>query len=220
MTARKVPEQGNPADDHLTLEEGRALVQLAREAIRSYLQTNEISKLPSNLSQKLLRKSGVFVTLNSIKPKHELRGCIGFPYPSEPLADATIKAAIYAAVDDPRFPPISYDELEKSIAVEVTVLTPPSDLNAKDRKMLPELIEVGRHGLIVSGRGTSGLLLPQVAIEWEWDASEFLTNCCLKAGLPPDSWLLQDIQVKVFEGEVFEESTPAGEIGRKTIGDA
>lgn len=220
LTAKEVPKQEPPSDAHLSLEEGRALVQLARRAIKSYLQTSEISKVPASVSQKLLRKSGVFVTLNSIKPKHELRGCIGFPYPSEPLANATLKAAIYAAVDDPRFPPVSHDELEESIVVEVTVLTPPSDLRVKDRRTLPDLIEVGRHGLIIDGRGTSGLLLPQVAMEWEWDASEFLTNCCLKAGLPPDSWLLPDVEVKTFEGEIFEELTPAGEVRRKASGDA
>jgi uncharacterized protein (TIGR00296 family) len=167
-----------------------------------------------------LRKSGVFVTLNSIKPTQRLRGCIGFPYPAEPLADSTIKAAIYAAVDDPRFPPVSEKELENSVVVEVTVLTPPSSLNVKDRRTLPDLIEIGRHGLIMEGRGTSGLLLPQVATEWKWDGLEFLTNCCLKAGLPPDSWLLDDIEVKTFEGEIFAEVTPAGEVRRKAIGDA
>jgi uncharacterized protein (TIGR00296 family) len=72
----------------------------------------------------------------------------------------------------------------------------------------------------MQGMGTSGLLLPQVATEWEWDAAEFLTNCCLKAGLPPDAWLLDEVQVKTFEGEIFEELTPAGEVGRKTAGAA
>jgi len=196
------------------------LVQLARQAIKKYQQTREISKVPAGVSQKLLRRSGVFVTLNSNKSTPGLRGCIGFPYPNERLAECTIKAAIYAAFDDPRFLPISQDELEGSILVEVTILTPPENLRAKDRQTFPDLIEIGRHGLIVEGRGASGLLLPQVAIEWKWDALEFLTNCCLKAGLPPDSWLLDDVDVKTFEGEIFEELTPAGEVRRKAIGDA
>lgn len=219
MTAKKAPEQEPPPDPHLSLEEGKTLVQLARRAIKNYLQTSEISKVPAGVSQQLLRKSGAFVTLNAIKPRHELRGCIGFPYPNEPLADATIKAAIYAAVDDPRFPPVSQNELEESIVVEVTVLTPPSALKVKDRRTLPDLVDVGHHGLIVAGRGTSGLLLPQVAVEWEWDASEFLTNCCLKAGLPPDSWLLPDIEVRTFEAQIFEESDPSGGIKEKLLKD-
>lgn len=166
------------------------------------------------------RKSGVFVTLNVIKPIHELRGCIGFPYPEEQLVAATIKAAIYAATEDPRFPPISIDEFSSTVVVEVTVLTPPHLIETRDRKTLPGLIEVGRHGLIVERGGNSGLLLPQVATEWSWDASEFLTNCCMKAGVPPDSWLLDGTKVSVFEGEIFEEIQPAGEVKRKAIGES
>ena len=195
-------------------------MQLARRAIENYLEKREIIKPPPNISEELLRKSGAFVTLNLTKPVHELRGCIGFPYPEEPLANAVIKGAVYAATEDPRFEPVSLSELKDSVVVEVTVLTPPETLKANDRKTLPSMIEVGRHGLIVEGKGTSGLLLPQVATEWKWDASEFLMNCCLKAGLPPDSWLLDGIQVRVFEGEIFEETEPQGEVRRKPIGEA
>ncbi len=107
-----------------------------------------------------------------------------------------------------------------SVAVEVTVLTPPRTLKTDDRKALPTLVQVGRHGLVVEGMGTSGLLLPQVALEWKWDASEFLMNCCLKAGLPPDSWLLEEVEVKVFEGEIFGETKPQGDVRRRPIGEA
>jgi uncharacterized protein (TIGR00296 family) len=154
-----------------------------------------------------------------VKPSHELRGCIGFPYPEEQLATATIKAAIYAATEDPRFTPVTSEEFERNVAVEVTILTPPRLLEVHDRKALPELIQVGRHGLIAQKGMNSGLLLPQVATEWKWDASEFLMNCCLKAGLPPDSWLLDGTKVSVFEGVIFEELEPAGEIRRKVIGE-
>jgi uncharacterized protein (TIGR00296 family) len=171
------------------------------------------------MSEKLRRKSGVFVTLNTTRPARELRGCIGFPYPDEPLVNATIKAAVYAATDDPRFEPVTPEEFEESVTVELTVLTPPTTLETRDRKELPDMVEIGRHGLIVEGRGTSGLLLPQVAPEWKWDASEFLMNCCLKAGLPPDSWLLDDVKVKTFEGEIFEEVEPAGKVRRKPVGE-
>ena len=186
----------------------------------SYLENHQIIKPPLSTSEELRRKSGAFVTLNSTKPVHELRGCIGFPYSNETLVNAVIKGAVYAATEDPRFKPVSLRELRESVAIEVTVLTPPQTLKAHDRKTLPNLIEVGRHGLIVEGKGTSGLLLPQVATEWDWDASEFLMNCCLKAGLPPDSWLLNDIDVKVFEGEIFEEAEPEGKVRRKAIGEA
>ena len=161
----------------------------------------------------------MFVTLNKIEPVHELRGCIGFPYPEDTLINSTIRAAIYAATEDPRFPPVSLEEFKASITIELTALTQPQVLKAQDRKTLPNMIQVGRHGLIVEGMGTSGLLLPQVATEWNWDASEFLMNCCLKADLPPDSWLLDGVEVKVFEGEIFEELEPAGKVRRKATGE-
>jgi hypothetical protein len=172
----------------------------------------------SETTERLKEKSGVFVTLNRTRPR-ELRGCIGFPYPDSPLRDATVQAAIYAATEDPRFEPVSLEEFHKDIVVEVTVLTPPQTLHFEDRKKLPELIMIGRHGLIIEGYGTSGLLLPQVAVEWNWDATDFLSNCCLKAGLPPDYWLLDGTTVKVFEGEIFEEIRPGGDIRRRSDGE-
>ena len=215
MTRRETPQL---ARSNLNLEEGRMLVHLARLAAASYIESNTIIKPPQDTPEKLFRKSGVFVTLNATKPAHELRGCIGFPYPEEPLVNATIKAAIYAATEDPRFPPVSLPELKNSIVVETTALTQPQTLKTSDRRSIPELIQVGRHGLIVSRGRDSGLLLPQVATEWKWDASEFLMNCCLKAGLPPDSWLLEGVEIKTFEGEIFEEVEPAGEVRRKSVG--
>ena len=215
MTPSETPQQ---SEGGLSLEEGKLLVQTARLAVTRYLKTKDMMKAPEDAPEKLRRQSGVFATLNTAKPPHELRGCIGFPYPGEPLVEATIKAAIYATTEDPRFSPVSLDEFTHSIILELTVLTQPEALKTRDRKSLPNLIQVGRHGLIVEGMGTSGLLLPQVATEWNWDSTEFLTNCCLKASLPPDSWLLDGVEVKVFEGEIFEELAPAGEIKKKTIG--
>ena len=215
MTPTQTPQL---SQNKLSLEEGTLLVGTARAAITKYLESKQTIKAPNEATEKLRRKSGVFVTLNKIEPVHELRGCIGFPYPEGALIDSTIKAAIYAATEDPRFPPVSLREFGASIVTEVTALTQPQLLKAPDRKTLPDMIQVGRHGLIVEGLGTSGLLLPQVATEWNWDASEFLMNCCLKAGLPPDSWLLDGVEVKVFEGEIFEELEPAGKVRRKATG--
>lgn len=213
MTRR---ETAQSPQNRLNLEEGKMLVQLARSAITKYLETGQIIGPPKDTPEKLFRKSGVFVTLNATKPANELRGCIGFPYPEEPLVQATIKAAIYAATEDPRFPPVSMEEMS-SIVVELTALTEPELLKVHDRKSLPDLIQVGRHGLIIAKGGNSGLLLPQVATEWKWDSTEFLVNCCLKAGLPPDTWLLDGVEVKVFEGEIFQEMQPGGEVRRKSV---
>ncbi len=195
-------------------------MNLARRAVSKYLESNEVVSIPEDMPPALQDKSGVFVTLSTARPAHELRGCIGFPYPEERLATATVKAAIYAATEDPRFSPVSRGEFDTNVLVEITVLTPPRFLEAGSRRGLPNLVEVGRHGLIVERGASSGLLLPQVATEWNWDASEFLTNCCLKAGLSPDSWLVDGTKVSVFEGEIFEEVEPAGEVRRKKIGES
>jgi hypothetical protein len=198
---------------YLSLEEGKRLVALARQAISCYLENGTRIK-PPDIPERLKQKSGVFVTLNTL-PRRELRGCIGFPYPESPLADATINAAIYAATEDPRFEPVSKIELKK-IALEVTVLTVPRTIAAQDPKELPQSVIVGRHGLIVEAQGMSGLLLPQVATEWNWDSTEFLMNCCIKANLPPDAWLLKSTKVMVFEGQIFEEIEPDGAVRKKT----
>jgi len=207
------------AEHHLTQAEGELLVRTARRAITTYLSEQTLIPSPTEATGRLRAKSGVFVTLNTVKPTHELRGCIGFPYPEAALIDSTIRAAVYAATQDPRFPPVTLSEFNESIAVEITALTQPKPLETTDRKKLPDMVRVGTHGLIIEGMGSSGLLLPQVATEWQWDSSEFLSNCCMKAGLPPDSWLLDGVGVKVFEGEIFEELEPAGKVRRKTIGE-
>lgn len=157
---------------------------------------------------------GVFVTLNLSAGKEErLRGCIGFPYPHHPLGRAIREAAVAAATEDPRFPPVSKEELG-GIVVEVSVLTPPTDLEAKDRRELPSMVRIGTDGLIVSDAFNSGLLLPQVATEFGMDPLEFLSQACLKAGLPPDAWLIAGTRVQVFQAEIFAEANPRGEVSR------
>ncbi|MEM2942239.1 MAG: TIGR00296 family protein [Candidatus Bathyarchaeia archaeon] len=203
----------NPSrDDAVSLEEGRFLVRLAREAISKYLQEGKVMKPPAETPENLMKRCGVFVTLTD-HDSGELRGCIGYPEPVERLVNATITSAIEAATEDPRFPKVTLDELEKRLIVEVSVLTPPEEVKAP-RKEIPRHIRVGEDGLIV-GRGLQrGLLLPQVAVEWGWGAEEFLTHCCLKAGLPPDEWLLEDTKIQKFQAAIFKEVEPKGRIER------
>ena len=195
-----------------SIEDGRFLVNLARNAITEYLSKRRAIDPPPDAPKHLLENSGVFVTLNSVRPRRELRGCIGYPLPTEPLVKATISAAIEAATGDPRFEPVELSEFKNDVAVEVSVLTVPEELVAKEPAERPKEIEIGRHGLIV-GRGPyRGLLLPQVAPEWQWNAEEFLCQCCLKAGLPPDAWLDRETKVEKFHAVVFEEDQPNGEV--------
>jgi len=119
--------------------------------------------------------------------KKELRGCIGYPYPTNPLVEAVIDAAISAATRDPRFCPLEKKDVDK-VVFEVSVLTPPEHVKTEKPEEYLKEIKVGEHGLIIEKGPYKGLLLPQVPVEWGWCEEEFLCQCCIKAGLPPDSW--------------------------------
>ncbi len=197
----------------LTKPEGETAVRLARTAIKECL-TNGKKIKPEKLPDIFKEKRGVFVTLNKKIASKELRGCIGRPYPVLPLGEAIILSAINAAREDPRFYPVELKELDE-IVIEVTVLTVPKLINAKPRD-IPDKIVIGRDGLIISSGRSSGLLLPQVAVEHGFDSTEFLSQTCIKAGLMPDAWL-EGAQVYSFEGQIFEEIEPGKEIKEKDI---
>jgi uncharacterized protein (TIGR00296 family) len=192
----------------LTTEEGTIAVRLARSAIVARLsgESMETGDLPRIFEE----KRGVFVTLHK---NHDLRGCIGYPEPVMALSDAISDSAVSAALHDPRFPPVRSDEIAH-IVMEVTVLTPPAKIDATPQ-YLPKHIKIGKHGLIVKKGLYQGLLLPQVAEEWGFDAEEFLSQTCIKAGLPPDAWLA-GAEVFSFEGQIFTETEPGGEVMERT----
>lgn len=201
----------------LTPKEGKLLVKLARKAVEERLKKGKATDVPKDIPQKLMEHCGVFVTLNSLRHgKRELRGCIGFPYATTPLARAVIESAINSATQDPRFPPVSFEELDQ-IVFEVSVLTPPQPINVEKPQDYPSEIRVGQDGLIVEKSYYKGLLLPQVPVEWNWDEEEFLCHCCLKAGLPPDCWLTKGTKIYKFQAIIFEETSPEGEVERKEI---
>lgn len=201
----------------LTQKEGEYLVKLARNAVEEYLKTGKTLAVPKNIASKLMERCGVFVTLNDVKHwRKELRGCIGFPHPTAPLAQAVIESAIESATQDPRFPSVSLKELV-NIVFEISVLTPPELIEVKKPTDYPLKIKVGQDGLIIERGYWKGLLLPQVPVEWNWDEEEFLCQCCIKAGLPPDNWLLQDTKIYKFQAIIFEELEPKGNIVRKEL---
>jgi hypothetical protein len=182
----------------LTDDEGDMAVRSARAAIEHAVAKR--SKSSFDLTPVFGEKRGVFVTLTK---NGDLRGCIGFPYPVMPLGEAVVHAAGAAALEDPRFPPVTKDELA-AIALEVTILTVPESLGGEPAKR-PEQVIVGKHGLIVRGMGTSGLLLPQVATEYGWDAKTFLDHTCMKAGLSGRCWTSKNVEILTFEGQIFSE---------------
>jgi len=196
----------------LTTEEGKLIVKLARKAVEEYLKTGKVMLTPTDIPPKLERQCGVFVTLNSIRRgKKELRGCIGFPQPTLPLASAVIESAINSATQDPRFHPVALDELSY-VVFEVSVLTPPQLVKVKAPTDYPSKIKVGQDGLIVEGGYSKGLLLPQVPVEWNWNEEEFLCQCCMKAGLSPDCWLLKGTKIYKFSCVIAQEVSPDGEV--------
>jgi AmmeMemoRadiSam system protein A len=125
----------------------------------------------------------------------DLRGCIGYPEADRALVDVIEQCAASAAVSDPRFAPLRVSELT-SVDLEISVLGPIEPVQDISE------VEVGRHGLIVERGHRRGLLLPQVAVEWNWDREEFAAHTCRKAGLPSDAWLTGATLFK-FEAEVF-----------------
>lgn len=201
----------------LGLEEGTSLVRLAREAVTEYLQSRKVIPVPSDMNKKLLTKAGVFVTLNTVRSgRHELRGCIGFPMPVHPLAQAVIESSIESATQDPRFPRVTSRELE-DIVVELSILTPPELVEAQNPSDYPKHIRVGRDGLIIERGFMKGLLLPQVPVEWGWDEEEFLCQCCVKAGLTPEMWCVKGTKVYKFQAIIFKETSPGGAVARKEL---
>ena len=197
----------------LTESEGELAIRLARSAIEECLKNGTKIK-PDNLPPVFREKRGVFVTLNEKKDTKQLRGCIGRPYPILPLGEAIIVSAINAAREDPRFHPVKPEEIG-DLVIEITVLTVPKRIKAKPKEM-PDSIVIGRDGLIVAAGRCQGLLLTQVAVEHGFDSTEFLCQTCMKAGLMPDAWL-EGAEVYSFEGQIFGELEPGGEVREKII---
>ena len=175
----------------------QALLMIAREAVQGQL-SGETSVF--GISEQLPDASGVFVT---IKRHGELRGCLGTLQLQSHLPEEVARCAKDSAARDPRFPPVTVEELPDT-TLEISVLGPLEPIDPFD----PDAFEIGRHGLVVEQGARRGLLLPQVATEWGWSREEFLRRTCEKAGLPGDAWR-RGAQVYRFAAEVFGENESA-----------
>ncbi len=194
-------------------EEGRLAVKIARETIDNFVHARPLPTL--NVPERFNEKAGAFVTLNTF-PEGELRGCIGYPSPFFPLIKALVKAA-EGACEDPRFPPLQRDEVDR-VLVEVSLLSRPELVDVRRPKEYPHAIAIGRDGLIVAQGPARGLLLPQVPVEWRWSPEEFLSEACMKAGLLPDAWLDDATRIYSFQAEIFSEVGPRGSVERRALG--
>jgi len=194
------------------IKQGKEAVNYARNVIEEYVKNKKIPA--SNLSENFKENQGAFVTIHTF-PDNDLRGCIGIPLPVMPLEDAISQGA-KSATHDPRFPPLSQDELD-SIIVEVTILSKPEIISVEKPQDYLNEIKIGRDGLIVEQGFNKGLLLPQVPVEQNWDKETFISHTCLKAGLMPDAWYGKDTKISRFGGQVFSEIKPHGEIKEKKL---
>lgn len=187
-------------ENNLTPDEGKMLLCIARENILAYLKGEEYV-VPGELPEIFHEKLGVFCTLSI---NSNLRGCIGYPEPYMELIEGILDVSIAAAVDDPRFNPLSLEEFEK-ISVEVSVLTKPKLVEVDSCEDYLDVLKVGRDGLIIENMYHRGLLLPQVPIEQNWDMKTFLENLCYKAGLHKDAWMDEGTKIYSFQAQIFEE---------------
>ena len=177
----------------LSREDRATLLRIARAVIEACARGERCPGFDVK-SPPLLQKQGAFVTIH--KDGH-LRGCIGTFTSEKPLYMTVMEMAEASAMKDPRFPPLGADELN-SIDIEISVLSP-----LREVKDVSE-IEVGRHGIYIIKGFNSGVLLPQVAVEYGYDRETFLDQTCLKAGLPPGAWR-EGARILIYEAEIIKE---------------
>lgn len=192
--SEKKKEQKVGIDSGLNDEDKKILLQTARKSIENAITRKDAPKVVSK-STIFKEKRGAFVTLT----KHGLlRGCIGYVLPIKPLDETIIEMAQAAAFRDPRFSPVTKDELSE-LEIEISVLTPVTEISDINE------IDIGKHGIIIERGVYSGLLLPQVATEYGWDRITFLEHTCNKAGLPIDAWKMEGTKIKIFSADIFHE---------------
>lgn len=206
-------------EEKFSVEEGKMLINFARDNIEHYLKNSKRIGVPEEIKQKFANKYGAFVTLNKFNVGgNPLRGCIGYIEPTYTLYDVIHKVSISSAIEDPRFPSVTLEEMD-DIVIEISILTPPKQIEVNDPKEYLEKIVIGRDGLIAEMGMRRGLLLPQVPVDHDrnWDVKTFLSHTCQKAWLPEDAWKDLDTKIYSFQAILFEEKTPRGEVIRKDI---
>ena len=206
-------------DNEFSLEEGKLLIKFARENIEFYLKNNRRIPIPDLIREKFGDHYGAFVTLNKYNESgNPLRGCIGYIEPTYPLFDVIHRVSISSAIEDPRFPSVSIDEMN-NIVIELSILTPPKLIEINDPREYLDKIVIGRDGLIAEKGMRRGLLLPQVPVDHgrNWGVETFLSQTCTKAWLESNAWKEKSTKIYSFQAILFEEVEPRGEIIRKYL---
>ena len=179
----------------LSSDDCRVLLDLARRAILNAVVEKRILDFSAYVIS-LTEPAGAFVTLHQ---DSRLRGCVGQVESPDPLVETIARAAINAALHDPRFPAVGAGDVE-SLEIEISVLSPPAPI-------APDAILLGHHGLLIVNGKNQGLLLPQVATLRRWSSQRFLEETCAKAGLPRDAWREPSTRVLAFAAEVFSDAS-------------
>ena len=192
----------------IDIKQAKKLIGLARQSINDFFDGKDTSA-SNEIKEEFGKKSGAFISLYI---GDNLAGCIGYSEPLVPLYQAIIEVSRAAAFEDPRFPSLKKEQM-KDLRVELSVLTEPEEIEVDKPEEYPEKIEVGKDGLMVKDEFGYGLLLPQVAVEWNWDSKEFLNQTCVKAGLNPDCWDNMKRNVYRFQAQIYTEKD--GEIVKK-----
>lgn len=193
------------------------MVKLARMAFVTFLTKVERARLPPDLTERLWERHGVFVRVARSQDMSwtrgiEILGCMGYAFPSRELVLATVDSMVGCAVRIAASNAFKIGRLD-NLLFEVGVLTKPELLNVGIGTEYAKRIELGKDGLIVQYGFATGLILPQVSIENNYDERDLLSECCIKAGLPPDSWLtFPDIDICKFQAEIFRETGIDGKV--------
>jgi AmmeMemoRadiSam system protein A len=184
----------------LSTQDRKALLRLARSAIEAKLVKGARAQAPEAPSRALTQQRGCFVTLQK---RGQLRGCIGTIEPCSSLAECVEKNAQNAAFHDPRFRPLTAEELSE-IEIEVSVLSVPERMHFKDGQDLKGKLEPNVHGVILSRGLNRSTFLPQV---WKQlpDKEQFLEHLCIKGGMPSKAWQDPETKVEVYQAEAFGE---------------
>jgi len=189
----------------LSYDDGARAVELAREAVESYVR-NGSREQPGSMRDAFYNRTGAYVRLQSTRGRGSLRGCAGGYQSSDQLGHVIVDAAIQAASDDSCGSEVTPAELS-NLTVSVCTVT---DVLLTDDPLAD--LELGRHGVAVSKGDQSGWLYPTVPLENGWSGPEYLARVCRKAGLPPTAWQDDDVMVTLFEGAVFRERDPEGSV--------
>jgi len=199
---------------YLNIKEGEYLVKLARNSIAHYLENLLPMAPPKPDFPELLEKRGIFCTILK-HPDGDLKGCIGLIKSNKSLINGVIEASC-SATQDPRFLPLTLKELDK-IVIEITVLSDMQKILVYEPRDYLDKIKIGEDGLFIEYKYNSGIFLPQVPVDQEWDLKTYLCELCIKAGLDEDAWIMKPVSLYKFQAQIFSETEPRGGVFEKKL---